>query len=615
MLTILKFIVYCSILNISLFALEVDEKVTFNELLTDAKLYIDHNRSTTIENIDEKTFHPIHHKILGFGYSPDFNVWIKFTLTNSSSKTIHKIIEYDNPLTSYLSFFDASTHQLLQKDGLLRTCKERNTIHPIFKVTLLPQESKTFYIKAHSEITTLILKLNLWNSKDFYEKEIRYQFILALFFGALGIIIIYNFIIYLATKEKGYLYYVLAFVGITIYYLLYKGFANIYLIPSEYVEDVIRFSSFIVAIPIFFLALFTKHILNLQNHPHLNRILNYALALFLLLTVILYILDLNKYRSLPSVILLFIILSIVFYAFKERNRQAKFILIGWIIFFTSGLFMFLSSKGIYDIYALFPHYGEYALIVEAIAFSLSLADKIKQLNEEKLENQTRLIAYQKEEKERLSALVKEKTNDLQKSLTEKELLLQELNHRVKNSMQTIISFLRLQIDETKNEKFITLLETLENRIFAINNLYALLHTSENISTVNMYNYFSLLINNLQKSFHMPSIHIHLKTDITMTSDNVIYCGFILNEAITNAYQHAFAEQDKGDIYISLLKEEGRYCFTIKDNGSGYEITDGQAYDSLGMLIIETLALEQLEGELQVNTTNGVEIKILWRDHA
>jgi len=254
-------IFFCS----SIFALDINEQTIHTELLSHSQIYIDYNKSATIENIKNKNFKPNGEKVLGFGYSPDFYVWIKFTLTNTSDKPLHKIIEYGNPLTSYVELYDSKTEKLLAKDGLLSVRENRKSIHPNFKVILKPNESKIFYIKAYSNITTLIVKLDLWDYDAFYKKEIHYQLILALFFGAMGIIIIYNFIIYLSTRDKSYLYYVLSFMGITFYYLLYKGVASLYLIPTEVLITLIGFSSFIVAIPVFFLALFTKSILELNE--------------------------------------------------------------------------------------------------------------------------------------------------------------------------------------------------------------------------------------------------------------------------------------------------------------------------------------------------------------
>lgn len=197
-----------------LFALEIDQKTIYNELLSHTEIYIDKSKQATIDTIKEKSFQINDKEILGFGYAPDFHVWVKFTLTNTSSKRVNTFIEYANPLTSSIKLYDGDTEKLIKKSGLTDASSLRNTINPSFSISVQPNSSKTFYLKAHSETTALIIKLNLWSKDTYYQKEIRYQFILALFFGALGIIIIYHFMIYLSTKEISYLYYVLSFIGI-----------------------------------------------------------------------------------------------------------------------------------------------------------------------------------------------------------------------------------------------------------------------------------------------------------------------------------------------------------------------------------------------------------------
>jgi len=599
------------ILSNQLFGLEIKEKKTFQNLLENSKIYIDKNNSLTIKDIQKLLFVTNTQKSLGFGYSPNLTVWIKFKLENKSDKQINKIIEYANPLTTDVIFFDLQSNQIY-KDGLTHTNPNRESLNPIFPISLEPHSSKTFYIKAHSHITTLIINLYIWSINDFYKHEIKYQFILALFFGAMGIVIFYNLLIYFSTKEISYLYYVLFFIGITFHHAVYKGIINLYLLSPKAMETIIEFSSLIVAFPIFFLAFFIKSILDLKQYPIWNKILNYYLILFPLLIVTIYWLNLYSYRNIFSIILLIFLFIITCYAFFKKNRQAYFIIFGWFLFVISTIFMYLSSLGIYDIFYLFPYYTETSLVAEALIFSLSLSNKIKQLHREKIILKENLIQYQKEEKKRLSLIVEEKTIELSKSLEEKDLLLKELNHRVKNSIQTIVSFLRLQIDNIKEKQIQQLLMNIQNRIMSISHLYALLYTKENICFVNTHEYFSLLIDDIETSYDMPHIKIRLKTETNIPSEYAIYCGFILNELITNSLQHAFIGRESGYISIHLKKDKNVYKLLFYDNGIGYNKDINN--ESLGMIIIETLVLIQLQGSLKIDSTDGTKIEIEWKDN-
>ncbi len=586
------------------------EPIPYHKLLPHSEIFVDKSNRLSFHEVKKQKFSKITYVKLGFGYSPNINVWIRFQLQNNQDKPTDKIIEYANPLTSEIILFD---NQKYQQDGLFFLSNERESINPIFQIHLAPHESKIFYVKASSHITTLIVELNLWNQKDFFKKEIRHQFFLAMFFGAMGIIIFYNLLVYLSTKEISYLYYVLFFMSITFHQLIYKGVMSLYILSAESMKHLVEFSSLIVALPTLFLALFTKSILDLNEYPKLNKLLNIYLMLFPIFISIIYLFEIYRYRNVSSMILLFLLFSITLYALLKKNRQAYFIIFGWVLFLTSGLVMYLSSIGVYDIFTQVPYYIEIALVGEALIFSFSLSDRIKQLNREKTDLQNNLIENQKKEQETLSRQVEQQTFELKKSLAEKELLLKELNHRVKNSIQTIVAFLRLQIDEINDKRIERILKTLEHRVMAISHLYALLYTKEHLSFVNTYEYFSAIIEDIKSCYHPSSIDIHLNVAGHIKSEYAIYCGFILNEAITNAFQHAFVEkQEVATISIDLIEKKGSYHLSIKDNGIGYN--KNKKSDSLGLTIIETLVITQLGGELDINTKKGVEIIIKWSEN-
>jgi len=572
MLRILCFFLF---LNASLFAFSIDKKVPYVELLSHSGIYIDNNKSENINTVQDKKFKPNNLERLGFGYSPDFTIWIKFTLTNNSAQTIEKIIEYNNPLSSYVNFYEGKV--LKKQDGLLAVDKERKSLNPILKVNLKAYESKTFLIEASSIITTLIIKLNLWNSDDFWDKEIKNGLILALFFGAMGIIILYNFIIYMATKELSYLYYVLFFLSISFHHFLYKGVGTLYF-SSEVMQLLISNASFIVAMPMVFLALFVQHVLNLKQYPKLNKSLNYLLVIYFVAILLVMLSNQYQYRSLFFIFMLLTLFYMAIYAVVKKNKQAYLIIGGLTFLTTSGLFMYLSSKGIYDVFKDYPYYIEFSLVAEITIFSLALASKIKMLTQEKVKAEQR------------------------------KLLLKDLNHRIQNNMQTISSFLILQRDEVEDNRTKEILTSLEHRILATSELYLLLEIKDEMSLVDMNRYLSSIVKNIETSFKREAIKIELLSEVSMHSEDVIYCGLIVNEALTNAFKHAFNHSQKGEIKIELYDTATKYYLSIQDNGSGF---DEKSKDSLGMSVIDTLATIQLEGILNIEKVNGTKIEISW----
>jgi len=596
-------------------SLKLNENKKFYDVLPSSEIYIDKKRDVTINDVLSKKieFKTNNQKLIGFGYSPNFDVWIKFKLTNDSDKPLHKVLEYENTLTSNIQFFSPDNSYKPIQEGLFHIDTDRRTINPTFKISLDPGESKTYYIKASSYITTLIVKLNIWENDSFYKEEIKHQVILGLFFGAMLILALYNLFIYFYIKDISYLYYVLYITGILIHHLMYTGIINVYLIPSEYVDNIIKYAAVIVAIPALALALFTKNFLDVNgNYKKISRVLNGYIILFpFLISIFLLTDEFNRYRNIFSVLMLFLLLIVTVYAAYKRNRQAYFLLFGWFIFITAGLGMYLSSVGVFNIYNNFPYYVELSLVTEAIVFSIALADRIKQLQEDKEEATNLLIIQQANEKTRLIKTVEERTKDLQIALDEKGLLLKELNHRVKNNMQTIVSLIRLQSKKTKDDKVKETFKTIQNRINAMSHLHELLYKQDNISYVNAYEYFEILSEEIQLSYQDKEIDVVFNINAQLEINQAIYCGLILNELITNCFKYAFPNGE-GTVKIQLEKVENNYILTVKDNGIGYD--KSISTNSLGLILVDTLATQQLKGNIVIDSTNGTTVTIKWSEN-
>jgi two-component sensor histidine kinase len=581
----------------------------FYDLLPHSYIYIDKSQSLTLKDIKklDNKFEKNEKSLLGFGYDPKFNVWLKITLNNTTNKNMDKIIEYANPLSTDVSFFSADSNYTANIDGLFHISTTRKTVNPIFKIKLKPHEQKTYYIEASSSITTLIIKLYAWDADVFYKKELHHQLILGLFFGAMLILAIYNLFIYFFTKNISYLYYVIYILGITFHHFIYVGISNIYL-NQAYIIASIKYSSLIVAIPVLALAFFTKYFLQVRQYPVWNKILNGFLIL-IPLSIIFFITtnDDVQYRNILTLSMLLYLIILTLFAALHKNRSAYFILFGWSVVFVSILLMFLSSQGIFDIYKYFTYPIETAIILEAVVFSIALAERINQLQKEKVNATKMLISYEKNATQKLELKVSEKTKELKIALNEKKILLLELNHRVKNNMQTIASLINLQLDKLTSTQTKDILITMQNRINAMSHLHELLYRQENVSYINAYEYFEILIDELQHSYDSDiNISFNIKTELNI--EHATYCGLILNELITNSLKHAFPEGN-GEIYVDLNKSENSYKLLIWDNGIGYN--QHIISDSLGLVLIDTLVKEQLRGDMNINTSDGTKVTIQW----
>lgn len=581
-----------------------------DNLLKNSYIYNDQTNSETIETIKDKEFIPINQtKSLSFGYSPNFTLWIKFTLTNNSDEVKEKIIEYENGLTTDLKFYNGS---FMEEEGLFHIKSNRKTINPNFIVKLKPNETKTYYLQVFTSITTLIVNLSIHDTINYYEEELKHQNILMIFFSSMIILALYNIFVYFFTRVRSYLYYVFYIFTICLHQFFYIGFANIYIQEMYLMKIAIENAAIIVALPALSLALFTSSFINTkENFPKIHKYLKIYLILFPIIILIIVLREEHGWlRNIFSVILLVSLFIITIYSVVKKNRQGYFLLFGWIVFFLSGMMMFLSSLGVYNFYDVIPYFIEIFLVFEAIIFSIALSDRIKELQKEKDNAQNSLIKQQKTETKRLEKMVDDKTIALQSTLVEKEILLKELNHRVKNNMQTIISLIRLQRDGVKDKKVEEMLIIIQNRINAMNQLHQLLYIqNQDLSSISPTEYFESIVSEIQQSTYSEDILVHYNIQAKVSTEQAVYCGLIVNELVTNCIKHAFLI-NKGEIEIGYFNKNNKNILIVRDNGIG--ISDN-ANDSLGMSLIKSLVEINLNGVLRIENNNGTLVQIEWEE--
>ena len=523
------------------------------EILTSSQIFIDTSKALTIKDIsnNQVNFEDTNNTIKKFGYSPNFKVWVKFTIHNSENEPISKILEFDNPLVTDILLYESN--ELIGKEGLLNKRVERKTVNPTFLINLDKDETKTYYMEVFSKKTSLTLKLNLHSYDDFYSKEILHQIVLSLFFGAMIILALYNLSIFFMIKDISYFYYVAYIVTLVLHHLLYVGFANLYIFNPYLIEHLVNYAAIVITLPVLFLALFQKYFLQTFQYRKINLVLNILIAL-LILSVLFFIFTdyLEKYRRLIPITVMVYLFGITVYLFIKKNTQAKLILFGWSAILFATLLMYLSGAGIISVDLSSYYVIELSFVLEALVFSIALANRIKGLQEERNKMQTKLIEEQKDNELKLNNLVAKKTNKLEIALEEKEVLLRELNHRVKNNMQTIISLIRLQNDEIEDAKINMLLSTIQNRISAMSHLHELLYRKDTITFVDAYEYFERIVFEIQQSFE-HNIEVEYDTNCTLSAESAIYCGLIINELLTNSFKHAFDENESGFIKIDFFK--------------------------------------------------------------
>ena len=201
---------------------------------------------------------------------------------------------------------------------------------------------------------------------------------------------------------------------------------------------------------------------------------------------------------------------------------------------------------------------------------------------------------------------------IETSLKEKDVLLKEIHHRVKNNLQIIISLLNLQTGYIKDEVTLKAVKDGQSRVRSMALVHEKFYQSDELSEIDFAEYIEKLCHYLYQSYgdKTDRIDVQIKGDkIGLDMDTAMPCGLLVNEIVSNAYKYAFPDQEKGTILIEFKKSNGKMTLFIHDNGIGFPIEyDLEKSESLGMQLIQALT-SQLDGELKVSRENGTTFEI------
>lgn len=202
---------------------------------------------------------------------------------------------------------------------------------------------------------------------------------------------------------------------------------------------------------------------------------------------------------------------------------------------------------------------------------------------------------------------------LKASLEEKDILLKEVYHRVKNNLQVIASMLSIQAMYLEDDHMKKILEDSQNRIFSIALVHQKLYASEDLSSISVDGYFKDLVGQISGLYGGYEVVIDLEVeDIKLDIDTIMPMGLITNEVMTNSYKYAFDGITDGRIKVEIKKNErNQVVFKISDNGKGFqEAPNLERPKSLGMQLISLLA-SQLNAELTLDNKNGVTYTLIF----
>lgn len=254
-----------------------------------------------------------------------------------------------------------------------------------------------------------------------------------------------------------------------------------------------------------------------------------------------------------------------------------------------------------------------ATILQVLTSQAAIALENTRLYEQ-LADYSQTLEFKNQELEQEVSDRRRAEEQLRQSLAEREVLLKEIHHRVKNNLQIISGLLQLQSQSVTDASTINILRESQYRIESMSLIHKKLYSSSEFGEIDLADYIPSLASNLLASYQLAPGHVTLHMEIApvlLNIDQAIPCGLIVNELVSNALKYAFPGDRQGEIQIHLHVSLGNHIdLTIRDNGIGLpETVDWEYVQSLGLSLVHDLVVEQLEGSLTVERGGGTTFRI------
>lgn len=206
---------------------------------------------------------------------------------------------------------------------------------------------------------------------------------------------------------------------------------------------------------------------------------------------------------------------------------------------------------------------------------------------------------------------------IKRSLEEKEILLKEIHHRVKNNLQIVSSVLDLQGSYVKKDPTaVNVLRESQNRVFSMALIHEMLYQSKDLNQINFDDYIKNLVSHLFHSYRLkiPVTSVINVSDVSLNIETAVPCGLIISELVSNSLKYAFTEEKSGEIKISLKSQDNEYDLVVSDNGIGFpENLDYKNIEkSLGLQLVNSL-VNQLDGTIELDRSKGTKYTIKFKE--
>ena len=355
--------------------------------------------------------------------------------------------------------------------------------------------------------------------------------------------------------------------------------------------------------------LFAKSFLQLSTlFPVLNKLTNTVILGFILLMMSTSFLGYN-YHMISAIIFIIVfciyVFSIALYTYQHGNSSAKFFILGTIFGF------FGTSITALNVLEIIPYYWftykaiDMGMVIDTILFSIALSNRYTILhnNLELVKDKLKIANVHLED------TVKDRTAALTLEVNNKNILLKEISHRVKNNLQIISSLFSLQSNSIKDTTAKNIIEENIKRIKSIALLHEKLLKSKDLQNISLEEYINSILTGFKETSNHKKIEFTLHiTNKTLSSDNLVPLGLIINELIINSIKYAHNDKRKTlNIDININTDKSNMILQYGDNGKDVVMTGIKK--GFGSKLLEALVVYQLNGKIDKFNQNGLKYTI------
>ncbi|PKV49039.1 two-component sensor histidine kinase [Aquimarina sp. MAR_2010_214] len=600
----LKKVVFCCLILLCI-GCSVKKKEKENSL--NIATYIDQEDKVEINKIDNVPFKTGDKQIINYKLGIPA-LWLRINISKLKKEQDHVLL-IGNALTDSIIVYSKKDWELKTTHlGVMIPKSKLDYKHYKNVFILNEKHSDTLYVKIKSR-TALEIPVALISKEQLYRKTNKALFFSGFLYGIVCILIFYNIYLFIHQRNFAYvLYSFSAFFNLCIQALL-LGHFQYYILPES--PNSIHYVFYVcISLSTFFITLLCAAVLELKKkNKLLLKFTNFIAFLSLSCIPLLFFLDFSIVAIFIMIVITFFnfgILFICIHQFLKKNKIAGMLGVSWVVYLTGTAINFLRTFDIVSsnwftvnitFTTFFAEFLMMAVIMHYLHFFRAKEKEQKQL----------------EYTEKLDLEVQQKTKELSLALHQKNDLLSEIHHRVKNNLQIVYSLLNLQERRTKSNALKDVFEAGKNRIMAMSLVHEHLYKNNSFKKIDSKNYITELISYLS-NLYGEKIDIQKKiTSVSIPNDVAIPLGLIITEIVSNSFKHAFFYSEEGNhIVVVFYKKNNDLHLEISDNGKGYDL-EGQKPESkqtLGIQIIKGMS-QQLLGKLFINTVNGTSYHLIF----